>query len=134
MLCCPRSKSCWDAVWSSRRKWIRMVTCRPTKDDVLSKDTPRRKEQTTIDCSSQPVAALNTPRNQCCFALQKNQHLKSFDFEQAFVQVQALPDIDIYIRWPLGIRPLRDLQSGQDTCLKSEKRFMDPNRAQGAGA
>ena len=49
----------------------------------------------------QPVAALSTLRNQCCFALQRKQDLKSFDFEQAFVQ--ALPDRDIFIRWPPGI-------------------------------
>ena len=78
-----------------------------------------QKEGVDYDRLFQPVAALNTLRNQCCFALQRNQHLKSFDFEQAFVQ--ALPDRDIYIRWPPGIRPLRDLESGQETCLKAEK-------------
>ena len=67
----------------------------------------------------QPVAALSTLRNQCCFALQRKQDLKSFDFEQAFVQ--ALPDRDVYIRWPPGIRPLKDHASGRDTCLKAEK-------------
>ena len=33
----------------------------------------------------QPVAALSTLGNQCCFALHRKQDLKSFDFEQAFV-------------------------------------------------
>ena len=44
----------------------------------------------------QPVAALSTLRNQCCFALHRKQDLKSFDFEQAFVQ--TLPDRDVFIR------------------------------------
>ena len=44
----------------------------------------------------QPVAALNTLRNQCCFALHRSQDLRSWDFEQAFVQAEM--DTDVYIR------------------------------------
>ena len=67
----------------------------------------------------QPVAALSTLRNQCCFAVQRSQDLKSFDFEQAFVQAE--PDQDVFIRWPPGIRPMIDKDTGRETCLKAEK-------------
>ena len=67
----------------------------------------------------QPVAALSTLRNQCCFAVQRSQDLKSFDFEQAFVQAE--PDQDVFIRWLPGIRPMIDKDTGRETCLKAEK-------------
>ena len=67
----------------------------------------------------QPVAALNTLRNQCCFALHRSQDLRSWDFEQAFVQAEM--DTDVYIRWPPAIKPMIDKATGRQTCLEVRK-------------
>ena len=67
----------------------------------------------------QPVAALSTLRNQCCFALQRKQDLKSCDFEQAFVQSDL--DTDIYVRWPPGIVPPRSTEQSTPSCLHVKK-------------
>jgi hypothetical protein len=67
----------------------------------------------------QPVAALNTLRNQCCFALQRQQDLRSWDFEQAFVQSDM--DTDIYVRWPPGIVPPRSSDRSTPSCLHVKK-------------
>ena len=62
----------------------------------------------------QPVAALDTLRQQCVFGCQLGEDLKSWDFEQAFVQSDL--DLDLYIRWPPGIKQLID-PSGRQTAL-----------------
>jgi len=62
----------------------------------------------------QPVAALDTLRQQCVFGCQLGEDLKSWDFEQAFVQSDL--DLDLYIRWPPGIKQMID-SSGRQTAL-----------------
>ena len=59
----------------------------------------------------QPVAALDTLRQQCVFGYQLAEDLKSWDFEQAFVQSDM--DLDLYIR-----------------CLPGIKQFIDPSGRQ----
>ena len=79
----------------------------------------------------QPVAALNTLRNQCCFALQRKQDLRSWDFEQAFVQSDL--DTDIYVRWPPGIVPPRSTEQSTPSCLHVKKRNMGASRVPAVG-
>jgi hypothetical protein len=67
----------------------------------------------------QPVAALSTLRNQCCIALHNGEDLKSWDFEQAFVQSNM--DTEMYIRWPPGLRGLADKVTGKHTALLVKK-------------